>query len=116
MLSSRPVTRRGFLSTRLWLACSSSWLAFTGSDTRALALSSSGIRSRPEAARWRSRSSSTAKGASPGGDVELPRSWFDDVLGKYSRVAIVGGPRTGKTTLSATVSDRPVIHTDDFKV
>jgi adenylate kinase family enzyme len=30
------------------------------------------------------------------------------------RIAIVGGPRTGKTTLAATVTDRPIIHTDDY--
>ena len=37
------------------------------------------------------------------------------VLGSYARVAIVGGPRTGKTTLSLEVTDRPVFHTDDTK-
>jgi dephospho-CoA kinase len=31
------------------------------------------------------------------------------------RVAIVGGPRTGKTTLSGRVTDREVLHTDTFR-
>jgi hypothetical protein len=34
------------------------------------------------------------------------------VLAQHKRVAIVGGPRTGKTTASLRVTDRPVIHTD----
>jgi KaiC/GvpD/RAD55 family RecA-like ATPase len=42
--------------------------------------------------------------------------WFSQVLNTYARVAITGGPLTGKTTLSNRVTDRPVIHTDDFIV
>lgn len=41
--------------------------------------------------------------------------WFADVLAKYKRVAIVGGPKAGKTTLSRFVKDRQVVHTDDFR-
>jgi hypothetical protein len=41
---------------------------------------------------------------------------FDDILARYPRVAIIGGSRTGKTSLSASVTDRPVIHSDDFIV
>lgn len=41
---------------------------------------------------------------------------FADILAKYRRVAIVGGARTGKTSLSVSVADRPVIHSDDFIV
>jgi hypothetical protein len=41
---------------------------------------------------------------------------FACFLRTYARVAIAGGPRTGKTTLAATVKDRPVVHTDDFIV
>jgi hypothetical protein len=41
---------------------------------------------------------------------------FADLLLKYRRVAIVGGPKTGKTThFAAMVTDREIIHTDDWK-
>ncbi len=40
--------------------------------------------------------------------------WFDDALAKYPRLAVTGGPRTGKTTLCERIADRPVIHTDDL--
>ena len=33
---------------------------------------------------------------------------------RYQRIAIVGGPKTGKTTLAKTFRDRPVISTDDY--
>lgn len=33
---------------------------------------------------------------------------------QYPRLAIVGGPRTGKTTLARSIRDRHVIGTDDF--
>jgi len=39
---------------------------------------------------------------------------FGQVLGRHRRIAIVGGPRVGKTTLSKRVSDRKVVSTDDF--
>jgi dephospho-CoA kinase len=42
------------------------------------------------------------------------KAWFNAVLGNYNRIAIVGGPRAGKTTLSR-LTDRPVIHTDDYR-
>lgn len=42
-------------------------------------------------------------------------AWFADILSKHPRVAVTGGPKTGKTTLCAGVTDRPVLHTDDFK-
>ncbi len=38
-----------------------------------------------------------------------------ELLCNHSRIAIVGGPRTGKTLLASTVVDRPVIHTDDHR-
>lgn len=41
------------------------------------------------------------------------RAWWKDVLKKYDRIAVVGGPRAGKTTLTR-IADRPVIHTDDY--
>lgn len=41
--------------------------------------------------------------------------FFDEALAKYKRIAITGGPRSGKTTLSQRVSDRRVVHTDDYK-
>jgi hypothetical protein len=39
---------------------------------------------------------------------------FPAILAAHRRVAIAGGPRTGKTTIAATVSDRPVISTDSY--
>lgn len=42
-------------------------------------------------------------------------AFFDDVLKKYDRVAIVGPPRCGKTTLAKRVKDRPVFWSDDYK-
>jgi tRNA A37 threonylcarbamoyladenosine biosynthesis protein TsaE len=36
------------------------------------------------------------------------------LLREHKRIAIVGGPGTGKTTLAANVSDRRVLHTDDY--
>lgn len=38
----------------------------------------------------------------------------DEAL-KLPRVAIVGGPGTGKSTLAAKVDDRDVVHTDSFR-
>jgi len=40
--------------------------------------------------------------------------WFDDALRAFPRLAISGRPKSGKTTLSERVSDRPVIHGDDY--
>lgn len=40
--------------------------------------------------------------------------WFASALARFPRLAIAGGPRTGKTTLVERVADRPVVHTDDF--
>jgi len=40
-------------------------------------------------------------------------NWFRMAMATYKRVAIAGGPKVGKTWLSAGVTDRPVIHTDD---
>lgn len=40
---------------------------------------------------------------------------FLQVLSKHNRVAIVGGPQVGKTTLAKKVTDRPVFHNDDHK-
>ncbi len=39
---------------------------------------------------------------------------FSDWAKGYNRIAVVGGPKAGKTTLSLTVKDRYVLHTDDF--
>lgn len=36
------------------------------------------------------------------------------MLAQYERIAIAGGPHTGKTTLAASGDGRPVIHTDDL--
>jgi hypothetical protein len=40
--------------------------------------------------------------------------WFREQLAKYPRIAIAGGPRTGKTTLASACVDRRVCHTDSF--
>jgi adenylate kinase family enzyme len=40
--------------------------------------------------------------------------WFATVLSRYQRIAIVGGPKTGKTTLAGSVTDRPTFSTDEF--
>lgn len=42
------------------------------------------------------------------------REWWLDILSRYPRVAIAGGPRTGKTTLSGIGDGRAVVHTDDW--
>ncbi len=39
---------------------------------------------------------------------------FEQLLAQYPRLAITGAPRTGKTTFTMQVKDRPVIHTDDW--
>jgi hypothetical protein len=41
-------------------------------------------------------------------------AWFRDVLARYKRVAIAGGPGSGKTTLASAVTDRTILHTDDL--
>lgn len=43
------------------------------------------------------------------------KAWWQDVLKKYDRIAVVGGPRAGKTTLVRVLDGRPVIHTDDYR-
>ncbi len=42
------------------------------------------------------------------------KAWFAEVLKRYDRIAIVGGPRSGKSVLSRQ-SNRPTIHTDDYR-
>jgi hypothetical protein len=46
----------------------------------------------------------------PEGDLA---AWFRDIVRRYPRVAICGGPKTGKTTLSA-YDLTETIHTDDY--
>lgn len=41
--------------------------------------------------------------------------WLAAVGSLYQRIAIVGGPGVGKTTLSRWFTDRPVIGTDDYQ-
>jgi hypothetical protein len=43
------------------------------------------------------------------------REEFTRLLAAHPRVAIAGGPQTGKTTLAKITTDRPVFHSDDFK-
>lgn len=37
------------------------------------------------------------------------------LIATHARVAITGWPRAGKTTFAESITDRPVVHTDDFK-
>ena len=39
---------------------------------------------------------------------------FRDLRAKHDRIAIIGGPNTGKTTLSRLAMDRFILHTDVF--
>lgn len=39
---------------------------------------------------------------------------LQDLLSRYDRIVIAGGPNTGKTTLCASITDRPVLHTDEL--
>lgn len=39
---------------------------------------------------------------------------FDTLLAEHNRIAIVGGPKVGKTTLCRRVNDRPVFGTDSL--
>ena len=43
------------------------------------------------------------------------KQWWKDVLAKYDRIAVVGGPRAGKTTMTRVLDHRHVIRTDDYK-
>ena len=43
----------------------------------------------------------------------MKRSELATVLAKHAKIAVAGGPRTGKTTLVRHVFDRPVFSTDD---
>lgn len=54
-----------------------------------------------------------AEPASAGSSPAPSSDWFEAVLASHKRIAIAGGPRTGKTTLSQRVTDRPVFHGDD---
>lgn len=36
------------------------------------------------------------------------------ILATFPRIAIAGGPGSGKTTLASVVDDRSVVHTDDY--
>lgn len=36
-----------------------------------------------------------------------------EILAAHRRIAIVGGPGTGKSTLASRVNDRTILHTDD---
>lgn len=42
------------------------------------------------------------------------KMWLDMVLREHARVAIVGGPRAGKSTIVGHITDREVIHTDSY--
>ncbi len=39
---------------------------------------------------------------------------FAEWANQFDRIAIVGGPKQGKTTISEEVKDRHVLHTDDY--
>lgn len=44
----------------------------------------------------------------------LQPDWLTKILNAHRRVAIAGGPRCGKTTLTRTVTDRTRMHGDDY--
>lgn len=40
---------------------------------------------------------------------------LNDLLSKYDRIAVCGGPKVGKTTIATwCTKDRPLLHTDDL--
>jgi len=39
---------------------------------------------------------------------------IDEILRRYPRVAVTGGPVTGKSIVTDAVTDRPVIHSDNI--
>ena len=39
---------------------------------------------------------------------------FKKIVANFPRIAIGGGPKVGKTTLSEQIDDRHICHTDDF--
>ncbi len=41
-------------------------------------------------------------------------AWFRVALARYPRVAVTGGPKSGKTSICTGVTDRFVLHTDDL--
>ena len=43
------------------------------------------------------------------------KAWFELALKTFDRIAIAGGPNSGKTTLCRLVKGRPVFHTDEHK-
>jgi hypothetical protein len=48
--------------------------------------------------------------------VSILNEWALDVLlSRHARVAVVGGPGMGKTSLVSKVGDRPLIRADDWK-
>jgi hypothetical protein len=52
----------------------------------------------------------------PDADLDLRLSRWFDVLRKFDRIALTGGPLAGKTTVfGAAVTDRRVVHTDDWR-
>ncbi len=44
-----------------------------------------------------------------------PSKALRKLMAKHRRIAIVGGPKSGKTAVAMFVNDRKVVHTDDFK-
>ena len=47
-------------------------------------------------------------------DGMADRVTIAEILSRYKRVVIAGGPKTGKSTLASSVTDRPVFHTDEL--
>lgn len=41
--------------------------------------------------------------------------WFAQVLAKYDKIAIAGGPKSGKTTISKLAREHHAVHTDDYR-
>lgn len=65
-----------------------------------------------------SRASSLARGKAPALGPDDVHDWrrevFLPLLDQHARIAVCGGPRTGKSTLVSLVTDRHVEGTDDY--
>jgi hypothetical protein len=89
-----------------------------GPDGKPLPPGTSPDETNPESPDDSSNSDDKEQGAKNGSPKENLSAFgevsFADILSRYPRVAIIGGANTGKTSLSVSVQDRPVIHSDAY--